>query len=233
MTKSRHYVLYEEGIDRLLKIVVGIDIQDRVERRSPPKMPMKSEKIVRAGSMSIRAMSFGATRNLTGLIPMLTRASTSSAAFMEPISAAKAEPLLPATMMAVRIGPKLPGEGDTHEVCNVDKRTDPFQLIGCLEGQDYPHEEGDDCNDGDGVVAGLHHFGNARSDPHGLSLERRDEGPVESIVDQAGIASCRFLKEESACLPMKPKRLSAVAGIIQWFRISRRPYPASQSRISP
>ena len=43
--------------------------------------------------------------DLTGFIPMLISASTSTAAFMEPISAAKAEPLLPENIMAVIIGP--------------------------------------------------------------------------------------------------------------------------------
>ena len=72
---------------------------------SPPMMANMSENRVRTGTTTREAMTLGTTRNRVGSKPMVNRASISSETFMVPISAAKADPDLPATMMQVMIGP--------------------------------------------------------------------------------------------------------------------------------
>ena len=62
---------------------------------------MTSEKKVSSGSVMTSAIRRGTTSISIGSMPITLSASTSSRAFITPISAAKAEPERPATMMAV------------------------------------------------------------------------------------------------------------------------------------
>jgi hypothetical protein len=73
--------------------------------KSPPEMAKISEKRVKSGSTIINAIILGTAKKTVGENPMIKRASTSSEIFMVPISAAKADPDLPATTIAVMIGP--------------------------------------------------------------------------------------------------------------------------------
>ena len=71
----------------------------------PPKMADRSENSVKKGTTTTVATILGTTRKRIGSNPIVKSASTSSDIFMVPISAAYAEPDLPATMIAVIIGP--------------------------------------------------------------------------------------------------------------------------------
>ncbi len=59
----------------------------------------------RQGIITAIARNFGTTRKATGSRAMVVSASSSSVTRMVPISAAKAEPDLPITTMAVTSGP--------------------------------------------------------------------------------------------------------------------------------
>src|SRR5882757_3420356 len=75
------------------------------DRRPPPARPMASAITVSSGMTMTSASTLGTTSNSTGLIPMARSASVSSLSCMTPISAAKALPERPATMMAVNSTP--------------------------------------------------------------------------------------------------------------------------------
>ena len=77
----------------------------RTPTTSPPKIAKISEKKVKIGTTTRDAIILGTARNKVGWKPMAKSASISSEIFMVPISAANAEPDLPATIMAVMIGP--------------------------------------------------------------------------------------------------------------------------------
>ena len=66
---------------------------------------MKSATIVSSGSAITRPSTRGSTSTSYGLTPIDSSASTSSFSFMTPISAAKALPVRPATMIAVSSTP--------------------------------------------------------------------------------------------------------------------------------
>ena len=72
---------------------------------APPITPMMSAKNVSRGRVMTRAITRGTTSTSMGSMPMTLSASTSSRASMTPISAVKAEPERPATMMAVSSTP--------------------------------------------------------------------------------------------------------------------------------
>src|SRR6266850_2305895 len=71
----------------------------------PAKMPQTFDTMLRQGTLTSAARYFGAKMNSTGSSAMTRRESSSSVTFMVPISAAKAEPDLPLTAMAVSSGP--------------------------------------------------------------------------------------------------------------------------------
>ena len=70
-----------------------------------PFVFLERQKRVKIGTTISDARILGTARNVVGLKPIINKASTSSDIFMVPISAAKAEPDLPATTIAVIIGP--------------------------------------------------------------------------------------------------------------------------------
>ena len=72
---------------------------------APPASPMRSAIIVSSGSAITRPMTRGTTSTSKGSTPVAFSASTSSLSCMAPISAAKALPERPATMIAVSSTP--------------------------------------------------------------------------------------------------------------------------------
>src|ERR1700722_8373550 len=75
------------------------------DSRPPPARPMASAITVSSGRTMTSANTLGTTSNSTGFIPIARSASVSSFSCMTPISAAKALPERPATMMAVNSTP--------------------------------------------------------------------------------------------------------------------------------
>ena len=71
----------------------------------PPASPMASAITVSRGSAMMSASTRGTASSSIGFIPMARNASVSSLSCMTPISAAKALPDRPATMMAVNSTP--------------------------------------------------------------------------------------------------------------------------------
>ncbi len=71
----------------------------------PPKTPIKSAQMARQGNITAIARNLGMTRKAIGSSAMVSSASNSSVTRMVPISAAKAEPDLPITTIAVIRGP--------------------------------------------------------------------------------------------------------------------------------
>src|SRR5258707_6402065 len=71
------------------------------DRRAPPASPMASAITVNRGRAMTRASSRGTTSSSMGFMPIARSASVSSLSCITPISAAKALPERPATMMAV------------------------------------------------------------------------------------------------------------------------------------
>ena len=85
---------------------VGSDRSSMVTLSSAaPNSPTRSAISVSSGSTSTSASRRGTTRISNGSSPMVRRASISSLLFITPISAAKALPERPATMMAVSSTP--------------------------------------------------------------------------------------------------------------------------------
>src|SRR3989339_1266082 len=74
------------------------------DTRNPPKIPVAVDSIVRMGMVSVMAQNLGTTTYWMGLIPIVFSASISSPTIMVAISAVVALPVLPASIMAVRMG---------------------------------------------------------------------------------------------------------------------------------
>src|SRR5581483_9928565 len=79
--------------------------RSEAHRTAPPTSPTRSASTVRRGSESTSPSARGSTSASNASTPVACRASTSSLSFIEPISAAKALPERPATMIAVSSTP--------------------------------------------------------------------------------------------------------------------------------
>ena len=74
---------------------------------------------------------------------------------MVPSCAANAAPVRPAMMIAGHDGAHHPDHGDPDQVGHVDLGAEHLELNGPDEGQDQPHQEADQGDDGQGLRAAL------------------------------------------------------------------------------
>ncbi len=89
----------------LLKYSRALTLLVILMARKPPIRPKTSPKSVNTGTIKVVASMRVTTRYCTGLAPDTSMASICSVTFMLPSSAPMPEPILPAHMIAVIIGP--------------------------------------------------------------------------------------------------------------------------------
>jgi len=86
-------------------------------------------------------------------MPIVVRASISSMAFMEAISAVIEAPTLPASMIPAMSGTSSFDHGDADEIGQVDVGPEHLELGGRSQRNGDADEEGDQADDGIGPVA--------------------------------------------------------------------------------
>ena len=92
------------SLARPMNCCSGMSSSDR-HSSAPPASPMMSAMKVSSGSAITRPITRGRISVSTGSTPIASSASTSSFSCIEPISAANALPVRPATMIAVSSTP--------------------------------------------------------------------------------------------------------------------------------
>ncbi len=107
----------------------------------------------------------GCTSVSTASTPVASSASTSSFSFIEPISAAKALPVRPATMIAREQHAQFTQHTDGDQVHHVDAGPILARLARRKIGNDHRDQEGDQRHDGDGRQAGVINMPHHRDGP--------------------------------------------------------------------